>query len=197
MISVSATSVVVLVTQAARVLTSLWWTSFANAASSNARSVTSTTFGIKEGKAWVGPVEDNNDDIYEDTEDMAMQQSGRTLPQQRSEELLYDDFSTLLGNQNLNDLASETQPDDDTRHALVLISLPVDHTWIDADLSDEHHLRIGLLLLFNLVQGQDQEAQVHVSRSQGACSPQSINLFFIFFFECFHNFFSRTTETRR
>lgn len=100
--------------------------------------------GIEDGKAWIGPVEDDDDGTYEDTEDMAMQQSGRTLPQQRADELLYDDFSTLLGNQDLNDFASDTQPDNDTRHALVLLSLPVDHTWTDADLSNEHHLRIGL-----------------------------------------------------
>jgi hypothetical protein len=114
--------------------------------------------GIAEGKAWVGPVEDDDDGSYEETEDLAMQSSGRTLPQQRAEELLYDDFSTLLGNQDLDVFASETQPSDDTRHNLVLLSLPVDHTWTDADLVDEHHLRIGLLLLFNLIQGQDRLA---------------------------------------
>lgn len=114
--------------------------------------------GIEEGKASIGPVEEDDDGTYEDTEDMAMQQSGRTLPQQRAGELLYDDFSILLGNQDLNDFASETQPDDDTRHALVLLSLPVDHTWTDDDPFDEHDLRIGLLLLFNLIQDQDQLA---------------------------------------
>lgn len=125
--------------------------------------------GIAEGKAWVGPVEDDDDGTYEETEDLAMLQSGRTLPQQRAEELLYDDFSTLLGNQDLNDFASDTQPSDDERHNLVLLSLPVDHLWTDADLEDEHNLRIGLLLLFNLIQGQDRLAtsrSPHINYSQ-------------------------------
>jgi hypothetical protein len=125
--------------------------------------------GLAEGKAWVGPVEDDDDGSYEDTEDLPMQRSGRTLPQQRAEELLYDDFNTLLGNQDLNDFASDTQPDDDTRHNLVLLSLPVDYTWTDADLDHEHHLRVGLLLLFNLIQGQDRLAtsrSPHINYSQ-------------------------------
>lgn len=125
--------------------------------------------GIGEGKAWVGHVEDDDDGSYEETEDLAMLQSGRTLPQQRAEELLYDDFNTLLGNQDLNDFASDTQPSDDVRHNLVLLSLPVDHTWTDADLGDENHLRIGLLLLFNLIQGQDRLAtsrSPHIHYSQ-------------------------------
>ncbi|KAH0371932.1 hypothetical protein KCU65_g1433, partial [Aureobasidium melanogenum] len=161
---------------------SLLWSSFANAASSKARSVTSTT----EGKAWVGPVNDD-DGTYEDTEDMVMQQGGRTLPQRRSE---YDDFNTLLGNQDLNDFASETQPDDDTRHAIVLISLPVDHTWTDDDLSDEHHLRIGLLLLFNLIQGPKTRRLRSMSEDLKVDALRRALTFSQCIFECPHDSFS-------
>ncbi|KAL2028810.1 hypothetical protein VTO58DRAFT_109840 [Aureobasidium pullulans] len=89
--------------------------------------------GLGEGEAWVGPVDEDEDGTCEDAEDQPMQQSGRTFAQQRSEELIYDDFSTLLGTQDLNDFASDTQPDDETRHNLVLLSLPVDHVWTDND----------------------------------------------------------------
>lgn len=68
---------------------------------------------------------------------MAMHHSSRTLPQQRAQGLLYDDLSNLLGSQNLNDFASGTQPSDDVRHNLVLLSLPVDHIWTDVGLHNE------------------------------------------------------------
>lgn len=72
---------------------------------------------------------------------MAMRRSGRTTIS-----------APFYGSQDLNDFVSGTQSSDNKRHNLVLLSLPVDHTWIDANLHDEHYLRIGLLLLFNLIQ---------------------------------------------
>lgn len=114
---------------------------------------------LKEGQAWVGKVEKDDDGDFSDgAEDPPLQLRGRTIPQQRAEELLYDDYATLLGTDDLQVFASETQSDDETRHKLVLLSLPVDHTWTDKDLNDEQYLRVGLLLLFNLIQGQDRLA---------------------------------------
>ncbi|MCJ1399371.1 hypothetical protein MMC11_002573 [Xylographa trunciseda] len=56
--------------------------------------------------------------------------------------------------EELEDFISETQPDDQTRHRIALLSLPASKIWSEEDLHDDHFIRVGLMLLYNLCQGR-------------------------------------------
>lgn len=97
-------------------------------------------------------------DAYVDNDDeneRSSGNSGRSLQQQRYEEQYFDeDLDLIIGNNAMAQFASDKQPDDDDRRRLVLLSLQPGKDWKDFDLDSEKHLRIGLLLLFNLIQGK-------------------------------------------
>jgi len=59
--------------------------------------------------------------------------------------------------------ASDCQPDDEDRRRLVLLSLDTKKVWQDGDLNREKFLRIGLLLLFNMIQGKREPKQRLIS----------------------------------
>ncbi|KAH0346279.1 hypothetical protein KCU83_g7430, partial [Aureobasidium melanogenum] len=101
-------------------------------------------------------------DTHEEVEDVT-NAKGRSIPQQRAEEQYFDeDFDLILGSDDLAQFASDKQPDDEDRRRLVLLSIEPNKTWEDKDLELEKNLRIGLLLLFNMIQGKGDLA---ISRS--------------------------------
>lgn len=121
---------------------------------------------LTEGGAWILTTSDELDEYHEDNEALG----GRTRQEQHYEEQLYDEPDLLLGDDNdLAEWVSENQPNDDERKSLVLLSLPVDKVWAPSDLENEHHLRIGLLLLFNLIQGKNDlsiSRSIHIQYTQ-------------------------------
>lgn len=77
--------------------------------------------------------------------------------QRRDDALEHDeDFLMFSNSEQLAEFVSENQPDDETRHRLALIQLPYRKHWTEADLATEFNLRIGLLLLYNHIQGRRQ-----------------------------------------
>lgn len=95
---------------------------------------------------------------------------GRTYQQQRIEDQIFDDdFDLILGDSDMAQFASDCQPDDDDRRRLVLLSLDTKKVWQDSDLNREKFLRIGLLLLFNMIQGKNDLAtsrSIHIHYDQ-------------------------------
>lgn len=86
--------------------------------------------------------------------------------QKRADDLdAEEDFLMFENAEELAEFVSENQPDDETRHRLALLRLPRDKLWCEDDLQSEFYLRVGLLLLYNLIQGKSQLAlgkSVHI-----------------------------------
>lgn len=112
-------------------------------------------------------------DAYVDHDDQGEEASGeygRSFHQQQIEDQIYDDeFDLILGDSDMAQFASECQPDDENRRRLVLLSLDTKKVWQDSDLNREKFLRIGLLLLFNMIQGKNDLAtsrSIHIHYDQ-------------------------------
>jgi hypothetical protein len=82
----------------------------------------------------------------------------------------------ILRDDDIAQSTSDEQPEDEDRRRRVFLSLEV-KTWHDEDLNHEEYLRIGLLLLINLIQGKTNLAAT--SRSMHShyteCSRKSGN----------------------
>jgi hypothetical protein len=74
--------------------------------------------------------------------------------QRRDDELADDDLLLLTNDEEFADFVTDQQPDDETRHRLALLSLPANKVWAESDLDIEFYLRVGLLLLYNRIQGK-------------------------------------------
>ncbi|KAH0288518.1 hypothetical protein KCU62_g5009, partial [Aureobasidium sp. EXF-3399] len=107
---------------------------------------------------------------HDDEGEEATGEYGRSLYQQQLEDQLFDDdFDLILGDSDMAQFASDCQPNDEDRRRLVLLSLDTKKVWQDSDLNREKFLRIGLLLLFNMIQGKNDLAtsrSIHIHYDQ-------------------------------
>ncbi|KAH0264376.1 hypothetical protein KCU91_g12087, partial [Aureobasidium melanogenum] len=124
---------------------------------------------LTEDGAYILPSEDDNDEYVDPARNNTARIRASTPHQNHAEGQLFDEPDLLLGDDNLAEWVSENQPSDLDRKRLVLLSLPANKAWSASDLENEHYLRVGLLLLFNLIQGKEDLAisrSIHIEYSQ-------------------------------
>jgi hypothetical protein len=111
----------------------------------------------------------------EDLEGPKPNKSRFVAQQRRDDELNADEDMLMLTNkEELAEFISDNQPDDETRHRLALISLPANKIWAEADLDNEFHLRVGLLLLYNRIQGKKGLSLAKSIHIRYASFPESV-----------------------
>jgi hypothetical protein len=124
---------------------------------------------VTEGGAYILNTNDDQDEYVDSAQKLPTRGKRSTSRHRYTEDQLFDEPDLLLGDDNLAEWVSENQVNDEDRRKLVLLSLPTGKTWSARDLENEHHLRVGLLLLFNLIQGKDDltmSRSIHINYSQ-------------------------------
>ena len=87
------------------------------------------------------------EDGYPDDENFAAQMAKDEKEDEKEE-------AAFLKSAEIADFIAREQPDDETRHMTALLSLPADKVWIEEDLEQDKNIKLGLHLLYNLMQGK-------------------------------------------
>ena len=98
--------------------------------------------------------DDESEEGDEDDEEGHFHGVNFALKQAREDLIDAQEEEICAKTSSLEDFVSQTQPDDETRHKIALLSFPYGKEWTLSDLDVEINLRRALHLLYNRIQGK-------------------------------------------